>query len=170
LRAEEYPQWVFVKRGTTGWVNRRLAEQFRRHGRFTASASERLRGTVIYGFYPRDGKTFAVAWVEVNPKRTGERQAIRQQAEVGNLGVTWERPLDGTRWQILAKEVRAINLDSEEAAVDWFVACHDQLRDAGILDLIPRLGTVPPEEVDPEIVEDEDAEDEEGEGDTNETA
>lgn len=158
LRAEGFPNWVLGPRSTRAWVNQRVAQQLRDHGRLMAFGSNRYKGVVLYGFQPRDGETFAVVWVEVDPKRTGERQSVRGQADSSGLDSSWLRPLDGARWQVLIKEARAIAFESEEAAAEWFVACHRELRDAGLLDLIPRLGTVPPEEA---AVEDEDVESDE---------
>ena len=147
LRAEGFSSWVLAPGSTRPWVNRRVAQQLRDHGRLMAYGGNRYKGVVLYGFHPRDGETFAVVWVEVDPKRTAERQSVRRQADRGGLDSSWLRPLDGVRWQVLVKEARAIAFDSEDAAAEFFVGCHRELRDAGLLDLIPRLGTVPDEEV-----------------------
>lgn len=147
LREEGFPRWVRADRGSTAWANQRVGQQLRQRGRLMAFGSNQYKGWILYGFHSRDGETFASVWLEVDPKRTGERQSVREQADAGGLDTSWLRPLDGARWQVLVKEARAIAFESEEATADWFVACHRELRDAGVLDLIPRLGTVPPEEV-----------------------
>jgi hypothetical protein len=147
LREEGFAKWVRAERGSTAWANQRVGQQWRQRGRLMAFGSNRYKGWILYGFYSRDGETFAAVWLEVDPKRTGERTSVREQSDSGGLDASWLRPLDSARWQVLTKEERAIAFESEDATTEWFVACHRELRDAGVLDLIPRLGTVPPEEV-----------------------
>jgi hypothetical protein len=146
----KYPEWlVTYQPGQTGWLTSKMHDQFVRWGRVMVDGKRAYRANVFYGFLPRDGEARAAIWIEADPKRTSERDSIRSVAKA-NLDSTWEQPLDH-RWQVAIKSERAIAFTAERDAVDWFLAGLDELRSAGIVDLIPTLGSAPTEEIgDPE--------------------
>jgi len=138
LGALGYPDWLVMSQtGQTGWLTSKTHEQFIRFGRAMVEAKKLYRANVFYGFQSREGEVYGTIWVEADPKRTRERQAIRERAH-GRLD-SWEQPLDH-RWQLVIKAERAIEFPTEVAAADWFVARFEELRASGMLELIPTLG------------------------------
>lgn len=103
-----------------------------------------LRGKVFYGFEPRQGEAYATVWIEIDPRRTAERQVVAESARA-RLEQPWEMPRDH-RWQLVLKSERAIALRTEAEAVEWFVSSLQELRRAGLIDLLPTLGAAAPEE------------------------
>lgn len=147
-----YPDWLHTTQvGRTGWITTKLHDQFTRFGRMMIYDKGDLRGKVFYGFQPREGEAYATIWIEVDPRRTAERTAVREQARA-SLDTSWEQPLDH-RWQLVIKAERAIAFRSEPDAVDWFLTQFKELREAGLIDLLPTLGAVPPEERDSQMTD-----------------
>lgn len=141
-----YPDWTYsAQAGRTGWVTSKLHEQFVTHGRVMIYGKGNLRGKIFYGFVPEDGEAYAMTWIEVDPRRTEERQLVRDLAR-RTLDDSWEQPLDH-RWQLAIKKERAIALTTEEAVVAWFLDRHAELRDAGLIELLPKLGVAAPGEI-----------------------
>jgi hypothetical protein len=149
-----YPDWLHTSQaGRTGWITTKVHDQFTRFGRMMIYDKGELRGKVFYGFQPQDGEAYATIWIEVDPRRTAEREAVQKLARAG-LNASWEQPLDH-RWQLVIRRERAIAFGSEREAVDWFLGRFDELREAGLIDLLPNLGTVPPEERDAQLATEE---------------
>lgn len=137
-----YPDWLRISQtGQTGWLTSKLHDQFIRFGRVMVDGKRGYRANVFYGFVPRDGEAYATVWIESDPRRTAERQVLRERAKA-SLDDSWEQPLDH-RWQLMIRATRAILLTTEADAVDWFVGRFEELKSAGLIDLIPTLGTTP---------------------------
>jgi hypothetical protein len=100
---------------------------------------------VFYGFVPVEGEVRAIVWIEANPRRSEERQRVRDFA-AQRLDESWTRPAD--LWQLVWKSERAVNLDSEDAATAWFLERIEELRRAGFFEFIETLRptTIEPEE------------------------
>ena len=139
----DYMPWPTIR-----GVERVMTAQFAHHSRFMLFGGSMYLAKVCYGVTPFDGVTlsdgearFAV-WVESNPKRTAARLEVRRAMEGQLPG--WSRPRQD--WRLLVASTRAINVASEDEAVDWFVERLVELRDAGLFELLPTLGAIPPEE------------------------
>jgi len=59
------------------------------------------------------------------------------------MGSSWEQPLD-QQWQLVIKSARSISFPTEASAIDWFVACFEELRASGMLGAITTLGMAAP--------------------------
>ncbi len=74
--------------------------------------------------------------VQADPKRTGVRSELYRVAD--ERLPEWVEP-DRGEWRVLVKAVPATDFTSDADAVEWFIGRLDELRGAGVIELIPNL-------------------------------
>ena len=120
-------------------ITRALMRSFVEKGRYTLTSGWGHQAFLVWGAVPHPDGVWFVVWVESEPKRTAARSELLRSVEGRLAG--WSRPHG--RWAILAAERRAVTFETEDEAVEWFMDRLRDLRDAGVLGLIPMLGKGP---------------------------
>ena len=128
-----------------------LGGQFGRHRRYLVVAGEEYRAYLFMGVVSVDGEAQCAVWVETRNKAIEPRRQVIHQADIAGLGPEWERDMGA--WGGLHKSARLVSFASHDQVVGWFLTSLAELDEAGILAMIPGLGTVEPVE----SVDDEDA-------------
>jgi hypothetical protein len=125
-------------------VRRFLGQQFRDHGRLVIHHKIDTRAWVIAGLIYEEGETWLAVNVRSNPKHIEVRRRLIDQARTGGLPGSWERP-PGLWIDLLAYRPLAA-FESHQAATTWVIDKLDELKQAGIVGLLPKLAKAEPED------------------------
>jgi hypothetical protein len=134
----DWPEGCWVRERDIG---RALTADFVQRGRLRLRArSPHLAARIVWGAEPHADGAHLVVLIEVSLKRPAVRSYVLRSLE-GRLPADWQRP-EG-RARLVAKERPAVAFGSDDAAIEWFMSCFRELRDAGFFGLIPSLGEGP---------------------------
>lgn len=139
---EVLPEWPSDKWVDDGSMRRVLMSDFGWNGCLRLHAGKGYAADLVMGATPRsDGLRFLVL---VEADRTMTEVRSRLVDSVAALLPDWERPENRAR--VLGKESLARWFTTDDEAVDWFVTCLVELKEAGIISLIPTLSKGPLDE------------------------
>ena len=148
------PEWSAAHWTSDGRVKAALLRQFVRKGRYVLRAGKGYAAFVLWGAEPQpDGLRFIVM-VQADPKRTGVRSELYRIA--AEWLPEWVEP-DRGEWRVLVQTAPATDFTSDADAIEWFLGRLDELKAAGVIDLIPTLRKGP-------VADDEDEADDASEG------
>lgn len=116
-----------------------VASSFVSHGTLSIGNATNLRANVSAGMYhePLTEDAWLGLWIWCRPNRVRERRAILDIVECRSWADDWFR--DGAEWELFGAYRQLVSFESHAAATAWLTSCLVQLRDAGMLDLLPKL-------------------------------
>jgi hypothetical protein len=117
-----------------------LASAFVRHGTLTIANATNLRANVSAGLYhePLTEDAWVGIWIWCRPNRVQERHAILELIAKHEWDDAWHR--DEGAWELFGAYRRLTDFESHAMAAEWLGARLLQLRAAGLLNLLPKLG------------------------------
>lgn len=140
--AKLWPQGSIPASGKA--VGRCAAKQFKDHDRITVHSTYGLCSVLVFGIEQAKTTVDLVFFVEpYNITAAWVRPAILKQAKKGGLPLEWARSNDPSDWQILMARQPLQSFNNHDAACSWLLDRFNELKVAGLLKLIPTLGSHP---------------------------